>query len=237
MGTKAVIFDKDGTVLDFDAFWVPIAVKATEIIMSKLGVIDVPSEKVLESMGVYGGTASILGSLSYGTSRDMAEDMNRVLRRYGYSFDIDMLTRLTIDAYNESVDAGEIKSTCENIDEVMADLKARGIMVILVTSDGPLMTRECLKGLGIDKYFDIVFTDDGTHPNKPDPFMIYQLLNEYDLKKDEVCMVGDTLTDMSFAKNGGIRSVGLAKTEENKAILLKKTDTVIYDISYLKDVI
>ena len=29
MSVRAVIFDKDGTVLDFDAFWLPIAVKAT----------------------------------------------------------------------------------------------------------------------------------------------------------------------------------------------------------------
>jgi phosphoglycolate phosphatase-like HAD superfamily hydrolase len=50
-------------------------------------------------------------------------------------------------------------------------------------------------------------------------------------------MVGDTLSDMNFAINGGIRSVGLAKSEENKAILLEKTDTVVPDISYLNTVI
>ena len=45
MSVRAVIFDKDGTVLDFDAFWLPVAVTATEVIMSKLGVIDVPPQR------------------------------------------------------------------------------------------------------------------------------------------------------------------------------------------------
>ncbi len=42
---------------------------------------------------------------------------------------------------------------------------------------------------------------------------------------------------MTFALNGGIRSIGLAKTEENKAILLEKTKTVIPDISGLLTVL
>lgn len=237
MSVRAVIFDKDGTVLDFDAFWLPVAVTATEVIMSKLGVIDVPSAKILESMGVVDGIASIKGSLCFGTYRDMAEDMNSVLKKYGYSFDIDELTNLTVDAYHSSVSAGEIKPTCPNIEEVMQYLKSKDIKIVLVTSDGPAVTNECLRGLGIDKYFDIVFTDDGTHPNKPDPFMINKLCEDYGFEKDEVVMVGDTLSDMNFAINGGIRSVGLAKSEENKAILKEKTDTVVPDISYLRTVI
>ena len=237
MSVKAVIFDKDGTVLDFDAFWLPVAVRATEVIMSKLGVIDVPSEKILESMGVVDGVASINGSLCCGTSRDMAEDMHAAFRSYGYSFDIEKLTELTVEAYQNSIDAGEIKPTCENIEEVMENLKSKGIMIALVTSDGPVVTKKCLSELGIDKYFDLVFTDDGTHPNKPDPFIINKLCEDYGFEKSKVVMVGDTLSDMNFAINGGIRSIGIAKTIENKAILFSKTDTVIYDLSYLCTVI
>lgn len=237
MSVKAVIFDKDGTILDFDAFWLPVAVKATEIILSELGIIDVPSQKVLEAMGVKNGVASIKGSLCFGTYRDMAEDTNAVLRNYGYNCDIEEVTRLTVEAYHDSADAGEIKPTCDNIAEVMEYLKSKNIKIVLVTSDDEVVTRKCLEGLGVDKYFDVVFTADGTHPNKPDPYMINKLCEDYGFERSEVVMVGDTLTDLNFAINGNIRSVGLAKTEENKAILMEKTDTVIPDISYLHEVI
>ncbi len=237
MSIKAVIFDKDGTVLDFDAFWLPIAVEATEVITAKLGIIDVPSAQVLEALGVKDGVASIMGSLCFGTYTDMARDMNTVLRRYGYSHSLEEMTALTVDAYHSSVGAGDIKPTCENIKEVMEELKRRDIMIILVTSDGPVVTKQCLEGLGIAEYFDRVYTDDGTHPNKPDPYLINRLCEDCGFSKAEVVMVGDTLTDMAFAENAGVRAVGLAKNEENKAILLQKTDTVIPDISYLNNII
>lgn len=237
MSVKAVIFDKDGTVLDFAAFWLPVAVKATEIILSGLGIIDIPSEKVLEAMGVSDGVASINGSLCYGTYRDMAEDTNAVLRRYGYKCDIDELTQLVTETYHNVSDEGEIRPACDGLAEVMEELRERGIKIILVTSDGPAVTRKCLDGLGISKYFDKVLTDDGTHPNKPDPFMIDMLCREYGLDKSEIVMVGDTLTDLTFANNGGIRGIGLAADIENKAILFQKTDTVIPDVSHLNEVI
>ncbi len=44
-------------------------------------------------------------------------------------------------------------------------------------------------------------------------------------------MAGDTKTDIEFAKNAGIKVVCVAKSEENKQILLKETDNVVKDIS------
>ena len=237
MKTKAVIFDKDGTVLDFDVFWMPVAINATQQVLNALGVKDVQCERILAAIGVNNGVTSIKGSLCFGTYRDIAEDTCRVLDDHGYTCDIEDVVALTVDAYHNCISAGVIKPTCDNVVDVMEWLKSRGIVIVLVTSDDLTITKECLVGLGIDKYFDIVFTDDGTYPNKPDPYIIDMLCKEYDLDKSEIVMVGDTLIDMNFAKNGGIRSVGLSKTKENKEILLEKTDTVIPDISYLWEVL
>ena len=46
-------------------------------------------------------------------------------------------------------------------------------------------------------------------------------------------MVGDTLTDMRFAQNGGIKAIGLAKSAENEAKLRAYTDVVLPDPSTL----
>ena len=237
MSVRAALFDKDGTVLDFDALWIPVAISATRVIIDSLKTADLPIERVLKSIGVCDGASSIKGSFCYGTYRDMAEDMAAVFSEYGYSFDLEMLTKLTVDAYHASIKAGEIKPACEGIAELFASLRERGIMTALVTSDGPAMTADCLSALGLTDSFDLVITDDGTHPNKPDPFVINKLCEDYGLDKSEVVMVGDTLADMNFAKNGGICGIGIAKTEENKEILLSATDTVISDISKLLTVI
>ena len=46
-------------------------------------------------------------------------------------------------------------------------------------------------------------------------------------------MVGDTMTDINFAKNAGIRVVGVAKSEQNKRILAPYAEAVISDVSNL----
>ena len=57
------------------------------------------------------------------------------------------------------------------------------------------------------------------------------------LQAEEAVMVGDTLTDMRFARNAGIRAIGIPKTERNREILSAWTDTVVRDISHLLEVL
>ena len=46
-------------------------------------------------------------------------------------------------------------------------------------------------------------------------------------------MVGDTMTDMSFAKNAGICAIGIAKSEKNAQILAPHAAFVVPDPSHL----
>ncbi|MBQ7348718.1 MAG: HAD-IA family hydrolase, partial [Clostridia bacterium] len=115
--------------------------------------------------------------------------------------------------------------------------KEKGIKLAVVTADDAFTTEKCLKALGIDDMFDVVYTDDGTHPNKPDPYCIEDFCAKYGLSKGQVVMVGDSLTDVNFAKNGGVKFVGVAKGEKNTAFLSAHADTVLPDISHLSSVL
>ena len=50
-------------------------------------------------------------------------------------------------------------------------------------------------------------------------------------------MVGDTLTDIEFANNGGIAAVGVAYAGEDKKILGKGAAAIIDDISQLEEIL
>ena len=110
-------------------------------------------------------------------------------------------------------------------------------ILALVTTDNPIITEKCLKDLGIYSLFDKIYTDDGSTPTKPDPYCAHALCSLFGLEKQKVVMVGDTLTDMRFAKNAGIAAVGLARTEKNREVLLPAADAVIGDITQLQDTI
>ena len=81
----------------------------------------------------------------------------------------------------------------------------------------------------------VIYTDDGTIPTKPDSACAEDFCRRFDLEKERILMVGDTLTDVAFAKNAGISMIAVAKRKENRDLLLKHTDVVLPDVSYLEE--
>lgn len=235
MENKVIIFDKDGTLLDFDACWVPVAELATQKMLRALGREDIPAGEILAALGVEDGAASIIGELCCGTYPRMAKVIAGVLAQYDCC--PEGLEALTAETYESSLSAGSVQPACADIAGVLGQLKARGFKLAVVTTDHQEITAQCLQQLGIAHCFDDVFIGDGGYPIKPDPFCIHALMEKYGVEQGQVVMVGDTLTDLEFAENGGIRAIGLAKTAGNEAILRARTDTVVPDISYLNDIL
>ena len=67
---------------------------------------------------------------------------------------------------------------------------------------------------------------------KPAPDIMLDLLEERGLEADEVMMVGDTRTDVFFAKNSGTVSIGVGKDERSRELLLSYgADYVLRDLS------
>lgn len=237
MKIRGIIFDKDGTLLDFDELWVPTALSAVKRVITSVGANPQLCSSLMESIGISDNTASIEGSLCYGTYRIISEDFGKVFRRNGYVIDEEKLFEITVEAFHESFSKEIIKPTCDNIDKVFEALSERGIRCAIVTSDDKETAEKCLERLGIIKFFSRIYADNGIDPSKPNPYYINRFCEEEQLNKDEVIMVGDTLTDMEFAANGGIKAVGVAKTDKNKSILLTVTDTVLNDVSQIFEVL
>jgi HAD superfamily hydrolase (TIGR01549 family) len=237
MKADAVIFDKDGTLLDFDAFWVSVSVKAIGLFLERIGMDGELCDEILEAYGVDNGITSINGVLCKGTYAQMGQIAHEVLSKYGFAGSVEEVTKLLVSAYSESSDAGVISLTCPNLADTLAELKGRGKKLAVVTTDNKEMTVKCLKALGIDAFFDKIYTDDGVTPTKPDPFCVYDICNTLGIEKERVVMVGDTETDVKFARNAGIRVIGVAKGDVNKKILGGMADTVLSDVSELIGVI
>lgn len=237
MKTDAIIFDKDGTLIDFDAFWVPVSIKAIGFILDRLGIDRTPCDEILEAFGVHEGITSINGVLCKGTYEQMGQIVYGILCKHGYHGSSDEVIRILVEAYNESTDAGLVKPTCKDLAESLTELKGMGKRLAVVTTDNSEITLKCLKVLGILELFDKIYTDDGINPTKPDPFCVYDFCERFGIEKGGVVMVGDTMTDVKFAKNAGISVIGLAKADINRDILIGEADAVISEISQLSGII
>lgn len=237
MNVKGILFDKDGTLLDFDGFWTVAASTAADKIIAAVGAEPGIKNCLMKAIGVNNSTASITGSLCCGTYGDISRDIGCVLDSKGYCIEKDKLLQITVNAFHSSLCEGKIMPACAGLKETLAELCRRGIKCAVLTSDDIDGTEHCLNKLGIRQYFNKIYTDDGILRPKPFPDAVNRFCCDEQLGKEEVILVGDTLIDMLCAENSGIKAVGVAKNSDNKKLLMEKTDIVLEDISKIFEVI
>lgn len=239
-GTRAIIFDKDGTLLDFDAFWVSVGKMATDMLLSRLGALNERKEitdETLLAYGICGGVTDIDGVICKGTYRQMSDIFCDVLAAHGVTVDGDELYPMLLSAYGEAAQVGVVLPTAEGLREALLSLRSRGIKLFLVTTDKPDVTKRCLDSLEITELFDRIYCDDGIMPPKPAPDAIDDVISRFGIDRDGIIMVGDTMTDVRFARGGGIRVIGVSANEKNAKRLRPHADAVIHDVTELLSVI
>ena len=199
---RAVLFDKDGTLMQFSPFWVPVADRAFSSLAARLGAPQ-RAAALKEAVGLKDGSVRNGGVLCAGTYAQMALVVRRLFPERGAQIAAEEMKALFLEFAGE----GEVVPTCKNMREMLISLRRSGLLLFAVTTDFPEITRLCLAGLQIFELFEEVYCDDGVHPAKPDPAVIREIAEKYGFSPREMCMVGDTATDIAFARAGGIRSI------------------------------
>ncbi len=199
---RAVLFDKDGTLMQFVPFWAAVADKALSALSLRLGAPE-RAAALKAAVGLHGDAVAGDGVLCAGTYAQMAEIVRRLFPETGASVTAEDMKTL----FREFSVEGKILPVCDNLRGTLETLCENGFLLFAVTTDSPQITKLCLAGLGIADLFEEVFCDDGKLPAKPDPAAIRTISERYAIPPQGMCMVGDTATDIKFARAGGVRVV------------------------------
>jgi HAD superfamily hydrolase (TIGR01549 family) len=232
MKYEAIIFDKDGTIIDFDSFWISVSKGVINEVLLKYNS-NLKSEILLNAIGVFGDKTDANGVLCKGTYEEIAEAFFNLLKQSDSTLKFQDVYDFTLESFNKNVNLGVVKGTCDDIDKVFAKLKTLNVKLAVITTDNYFITEKCLKTLNVFNYFDCIYTDDGKFAPKPNADAGIDFMKKTGISKDKILMVGDTLTDATFAKNAGFDFIGVAKTNENKSLLSPFAKKVINDLSYL----
>ncbi|MFK5937415.1 MAG: HAD family hydrolase [Sulfurimonas sp.] len=113
----------------------------------------------------------------------------------------------------------------DGIYEMLHALKKENIKLSVATNAPTLFAQTMLSHLNVAELFDVIIGADKVGVSKPDPQMIYNILNFYDFKKDKdiAWMVGDNSKDIKSALNAGINSMfatwGFSPHSEYKIVI------------------
>ncbi len=230
---RGILFDKDGTLIEFLGLWKAIALGLVEeLIHSENPIVK---EKLLESIGLVQDEVRPASILSSGTTKDIEEAFRQVLIDEQINFPeplhqwieskIFELTKQNIHAIKPVAD----------LNTLLTRLKQNGLKIGIATADDQETTLLTLNLLGLTHYFDFIGTSD-FYNKKPHPHMMEAFCEEVGVAAKEVVMVGDTAVDIAFGRNANCQYMIGVHSGAGQSQDLVGADFVIPTIADLVDV-
>lgn len=226
MVVRAVIFDKDGTFVDFMATWGP----AIECAMRDLAGDDEATLARLADVNLYDLERRTLAP----GSPFIAEASIDFARRWA-----DALRIPFCDAFHrrmdELFDAGALAhvTALGAPAPVFARLRAGGMCLGVVTNDTERGARAQCERLGLTSYFDAIIGYDSGHGRKPAPGPVLAFAEQMGLRPTELALVGDSRHDLVAARAAGAMAIGVLTGFATRDELAPLADHVIDDIAAL----
>jgi phosphoglycolate phosphatase len=106
----------------------------------------------------------------------------------------------------------------------------------VVSNKRESFSKSILEGIGILKFFDIVFGSDSVPEKKPSPVPILKLLERFHVTCYEAVIIGDSNYDIEAGKAGGIKTIAVAYGFRSREVL-KDADFIIDSFDELLNII
>lgn len=225
-----ILFDKDGTLLDFDASWEPVNRQVS--LVAAGGDADL-ADRLLAACGMDPVTGHIVPDSLFaaGNTREIAEGLVAA----GAPFDVDTLVPLIDDLF---AGAAEMSVPVTELQPLFARLRERGLRLGIASSDNERSIRVTVRRFGIDDYVDFVAGYDSGHGTKPGPGMVLGFCAETGLAPHQIAVVGDNNHDLHMGLNAGAGlKVAVLSGTGSRQSLEEACDVILNDITELEAVL
>lgn len=203
---EVIIYDKDGTLLDYHKIWTPYAHECIEAFMKEFG-IEKEFEEVAREFGLKNGKIVPNSVIAAGTGKDIHlafENVEQGGAEWAKSF------------YEKSLPG--LQENMALIDGAVEALKTGqelGYKNVLLTSDSRQSTLNFLKKFNLEPYISDFICGDDTPYSKPDVRVLGKLL-EKGLNLKEIVVVGDNSADTMLGYEYDVTTIGvLSGTSEH----------------------
>ena len=229
---RGILFDKDGTLLDFDATWLPAYRRGAGAIAALARGVQAQSLLAAGGFDAATGRCAPRSVLAAGTIGEIAEVWAQAC-----ALDAELVERTLEREFREDA-ATRNAAPVIDLGAFFANLAARGLVLGVATMDGEAPARTMLDRLGASEHLAFLCGGDSGWGTKPGPGMVDAFLARADLQASEVMVVGDTPHDMEMARAAGVGCrVAVLTGAGSRAVLEPLADYVIASIEEIDGVL
>lgn len=225
MTFRAILFDKDGTLFDFEASWAgwmrDLIVELSEGSSDRIAALADVLRFDIETCRFSPGSPVIAGTLE-----EITDLIAPILLDRPSEVDV-LLAR--VDASAAAVTMAPVVPLRPFLD----GLRAKGFALGLATNASGAEATAHLRQHGVVDRFDFIAGYDSGHGAKPDPGMCRAFADALGLPPDQVLMVGDSLHDLVAGRAAGMRNVAVLTGIAGRDELAPFADAVLPDIGAL----
>ncbi|MDL2402748.1 HAD family hydrolase [Rhizobium mayense] len=231
LGTIAgILFDKDGTLLDYDESWLPVNRELAGIAAQGDAAL---ADQLLLACGMDPVTGHIVPDslLAAGNTRQISEGLVAA----GSRMDVTELTE-KLDALFSL--AADFSAPVTDLGAFFRRLHARGYRLGVASSDNERSIRQTARRFGFLDYLDYIAGYDSGFGTKPEPGMVLGFCEATGLSPAQIAVVGDNNHDLHMAHNAGAGlRVGVLTGTGSRESLAAASDYCLNDITELESLL
>jgi len=223
MNIRGVIFDKDGTLFDFQSTW---GIWTAQVLARIAGSDEALLQQLAEALGYDTQTRRVQpGSVIVAaTPMDIAAVVKDCIPALSQTQICDWLNE-------EAKTAPQVLVT--DLHRLTAELRRINLGLCVMTNDAEAPARTHLASVQASGLFDFVIGSDSGFGAKPQAAPLLALADKMEIPAAACVMVGDSTHDLRAGRAAGMRAVavltGLAEADE----LAPLADAVLPDVSHL----
>lgn len=225
----AILFDKDGTLLDLQDTWLEPTITTLEGFLTKHLKKEMEVEEALMDLGIVNGVIQANSIVASGTVKEQIDYLVNVSNQSP-----EEIGQIFAEAYENFIrDHVTREQLVPDAIEVLEELGER-FFIGLITNDSLPTTNQILDQLELHQYFDFIGTADIYGP-KPQPAALEVIRDTYGFSFTEMVYVGDSIVDMEYGKlTGGAIAFTNGELHQDHVI---HSDYVIHTLREIPDLI